>query len=99
MKDPYLINDRLSSDGADIILQAKPRINNLKIDTKETERRGIGIWKTTLLSLVESIHGNQWDMQPHLLYHNTCILIDFSLTVKATTLIFISGRGSTILSA
>ena len=27
------------------------------------------------------------------------ILIDFSLTVKATTLIFISGRGSTISSA
>ena len=27
------------------------------------------------------------------------LLIDFSLTVKATTLIFISGRGSAILSA
>ena len=27
------------------------------------------------------------------------ILIDFSLTVKAATLIFISGRGSAILSA
>ena len=27
------------------------------------------------------------------------VLIDFSLTVKATTLIFISGRGSTIASA
>ena len=28
-----------------------------------------------------------------------CVLIDFSLTVKAVTLIFISGRGSAILSA
>ena len=28
-----------------------------------------------------------------------CILINFSLTVKAVTLIFISGRGSAILSA
>ena len=28
-----------------------------------------------------------------------CVLIDFSLTVKAATLIFISGRGSTISSA
>ena len=27
------------------------------------------------------------------------VLIDFSLTVKATTLIFISGRGSAIASA
>ena len=31
-------------------------------------------------------------------YHNT-VLIDFSLTVKATTLIFISGCGSAISSA
>ena len=31
-------------------------------------------------------------------YHNT-VLIDFSLTVKAATLIFISGRGSAISSA
>ena len=61
MKDPYLINDRLSSDGAHIIFQAKPRINNLKIEPKEIERRGIGIWKTTLLGLVELIHDNQWD--------------------------------------
>ena len=30
---------------------------------------------------------------------NPLILIDFSLTVKATTLIFISGRGSAISSA
>ena len=29
----------------------------------------------------------------------TSLLLDFSLTVKATTLIFISGRGSAILSA
>ena len=28
-----------------------------------------------------------------------CVLIDFSLTVKAATLIFISGRGSAISSA
>ena len=28
-----------------------------------------------------------------------CILLDFSLTVKATTLIFISGRGLAITSA
>ena len=28
-----------------------------------------------------------------------CLLIDFSLTVKAATLIFISGRGSAISSA
>ena len=32
-------------------------------------------------------------------YPNTYILIDFSLTVKAATLIFISGRGSAISSA
>ena len=32
-------------------------------------------------------------------YTCKCVLIDFSLTVKATTLIFISGRGSAILSA
>ena len=31
--------------------------------------------------------------------HNIRILIDFSLTVKAATLIFISGRGSAISSA
>ena len=30
---------------------------------------------------------------------NATILIDFSLTVKAATLVFISGRGSAILSA
>ena len=30
---------------------------------------------------------------------NTILLIDFSLTVKAATLIFISGRGSAISSA
>ena len=29
----------------------------------------------------------------------TIVLLDFSLTVKAATLIFISGRGSAILSA
>ena len=29
----------------------------------------------------------------------TCVLTDFSLTVKAATLIFISGRGSAISSA
>ena len=28
-----------------------------------------------------------------------CMLIDFSITVKAATLIFLSGRGSTISSA
>ena len=31
--------------------------------------------------------------------HNYILLIDFSLTEKAATLIFISGRGSTISSA
>ena len=31
--------------------------------------------------------------------HQVCVLIDFSLTVKAATLIFISGRGSAISSA
>ena len=31
--------------------------------------------------------------------HVLCVLIDFSLTVKAATLIFISGRGSAISSA
>ena len=31
--------------------------------------------------------------------HKSQILIDFSLTVKAVTLIFISGRGSAISSA
>ena len=35
----------------------------------------------------------------HELAHLFSILIDFSLTVKAATLIFISGRGSAILSA
>ena len=30
---------------------------------------------------------------------SSCVLIDFSLTVKAATLIFISGRGSAISSA
>ena len=30
---------------------------------------------------------------------STCLLLDFSLTVKAATLIFISGRGLTISSA
>ena len=29
----------------------------------------------------------------------SCVLLDFSLSVKAATLIFISGRGSAILSA
>ena len=31
--------------------------------------------------------------------YGKCILLDFSLTVKAATLIFISGRGSAISSA
>ena len=31
--------------------------------------------------------------------HCICLLLDFSLTVKAATLIFISGRGSAISSA
>ena len=30
---------------------------------------------------------------------DVCVLIDFSLTVKAATLIFISGRGSALSSA
>ena len=34
---------------------------------------------------------------PHV--HTTSILLDFSLSVKAATLIFISGRGSAISSA
>ena len=38
-------------------------------------------------------------MQCELLYALKQILIDFSLTVKAATLIFISGRGSAISSA
>ena len=33
------------------------------------------------------------------LYHSCLVLIDFTLTVKAATLIFISGRGSAISSA
>ena len=33
------------------------------------------------------------------LIHSRHLLIDFSLTVKASTLIFISGRGSAISSA
>ena len=32
-------------------------------------------------------------------YTLPCVLIDFSLTIKAATLIFISGRGSAISSA
>ena len=31
--------------------------------------------------------------------HNQCVLLDFSLSIKAATLIFISGRGSAISSA
>ena len=31
--------------------------------------------------------------------HSTVVLFDFSLTVKAATLIFISGRGSAMSSA
>ena len=37
--------------------------------------------------------------QIHKNLHCRCILLDFSLTVKAATLIFISGRGSAISSA
>ena len=47
--------------------------------------------------------GNQTknNMSPSPLFggHNTLLLIDFSLTVKAATLIFISGRGLAISSA
>ena len=35
----------------------------------------------------------------HMHKKNTPVLLDFSLTVKAATLIFISGRGSAIPSA
>ena len=37
-------------------------------------------------------------MTKHIM-HQSCILLDFSLTVKAATLIFISGRGLAISSA
>ena len=38
-------------------------------------------------------------MIAHVIVSNHAILLDFSLTVKASTLIFISGRGSAISSA
>ena len=34
----------------------------------------------------------------HINFHTNLVLIDFSLTVKVATLIFISGRGSSISS-
>ena len=52
--------------------------------------------------------GNLYEPCPHsrsdhiitcLLYQHALVLIDFSLTVKAATLIFISGRVSSISSA
>ena len=38
-------------------------------------------------------------MDKHLLQDHEQVLIDFSLSVKAATLIFVSGRGSAISSA
>ena len=39
-------------------------------------------------------------LQKQFILHTLCVLlIDFSLTVKAVTLIFISGRGSAISTA
>ena len=52
-----------------------------------------GIWNNEMVVTL---------LTPYLLsakYRKTKLLIDFSLTVKAATLIFISGRGSAISSA
>ena len=38
-------------------------------------------------------------LSPYYVSYAIILLLDFSLTVKAATLIFISGRGSTISSA
>ena len=51
-----------------------------------------------MYSLVSLSPGNKADIVPYGNKFRT-VLLDFSLTVKAATVIFISGRGSAISSA
>ena len=52
---------------------------------------------TELIRAVNYLPGSSCSPEKNM--HVEMVLIDFSLTVKAVTLIFISGRGSTISSA
>ena len=65
---------------------------------KVTQTKVFFLIKNTLAKECQKKIQNSSFIQKIEMKHNI-LLIDFSLTVKATTLIFISGRGSAISSA
>ena len=58
------------------------------------------LWKDkTVMTLIAYVINSRIAGKERLRYSDLRVLLDFSLTVKAATFIFIYGRGSTISSA